>query len=90
VAARNFTPQEALDSGVVQEINRRLLHMRGLALGVNPHTGHMTITFDDDPEGWFFNEKSNWSREKAEAFDGLIVSDRWDNLGYEVQPLPDA
>lgn len=86
----NIDPTEARDSGVIQEVNRRLLHPRGLALWVDPDTGAMGIYTDDDPGGWQFGGE-HWESEgatKAERFDALICPAREPALGYIVQPLP--
>lgn len=90
--------------GVVQEINRQLLHPRGLALAIDYHP-----TFSDvnalpavlsiqdhrlDPEGVRYADETVATPEfdqKADNFDRLLA-DRMDArqsaLGYIVQPLP--
>lgn len=92
MATHKLDGRDARDLGVIQEVNRQLLHMRGMALWVDPQTGAMGIFVDDDPDGWNYAGEAweNESRGKAEAFDALIKTDRPIMLGYEVQPLPDA
>lgn len=90
----NLTAQEIRDTGILQEINRQLLHPRGLAMFVtlDPDEGEPTmgVMIDEDPEGWYFewDERKDEARIKAERFDNLLKSGREDALGYVVQPLP--
>lgn len=90
-----MTPEEIRDSGVLQEINRRLLHPRGLAMYVvvDADEGDQLVGIftDDDPEGWTFGGE-DWEREarsKADRFDALLKPERSTALGFVEQPLPE-
>lgn len=75
--------------GLVQEINRQLLHPIGLALARH-EDGTLTVLTDPDPEGWRF---ANFDlHEKADAFARRQAEwhpRRQAALGYVVQPLDD-
>jgi len=95
-----LTAAEASDLGVLLEINRRLLHPRGLAA---------EITYDEetaagdrailriqdhraDPEGVYYGDLDDGDVAKADLFDRLMVeksTERTHRLGYVVQPLPE-
>jgi hypothetical protein len=89
-----LTPEEIRDSGILQEINRRLLHPRGLAMFVTIDADEgeqrVGIFTDDDPEGWGFggDDWESEARGKAARFDALLKPDRESALGYVEQPLP--
>ena len=86
--------QWLLDNGVIQEINRRVLHKRGLALAVEvggESDGECHIRRTDDPAGYnFLFDDEDKARAKYVAFNALLVDidTRYDELGYMVQPLP--
>lgn len=86
-AAPDLTYDELGELGIVQEINRQLLHPIGLALG-RLKDGTLVVRSDPDPEGWHF-EGFDLS-EKAEAFAALQAEwhpRRLAALGYVVQPV---
>lgn len=83
------------DDGILQEINRRLLHPRGLTLAVVPRTGHARLFTNPHPEGVLYSNdaarNAEWvehGRAKAERFDALLRPEREARLGFVVQPLP--
>lgn len=76
------------DLGLVQEVNRLLLHPIGLALARH-EDGTLTVLTDPDPEGWRFGGFD--LREKAVAFAARQAEwhpRRRAALGYVVQPVP--
>lgn len=97
-ALPNLTLEEIRDSGILQEINRLLLHPRGLAMFVvlDAEDGErrLGIYADDDPEGWTFvwgeGDGESGAVAKAESFDALLKPDREVALGFVVQPLPEV
>lgn len=76
------------DDGILHEINRRLLHPRKLALGIDIGNGRAVLFDDDDDEGWTFNPVDV---DKARAFEKRhpIAPSRVAVLGYSVQPTGD-
>jgi hypothetical protein len=89
--------------GIVQEINRQLLHPRGLALAIeysftNPDANALpaVLTIQDhrlDPEGIWYGMEGQESvfLAKAGEFHTLLtdrVDARMAALGYVIQPLP--
>lgn len=94
----NLTPEEIRDSGLLQEVNRRLLHPRGLAMFVvlpdsddEEITSTLGIMVDDDVEGWTFGGPE-WEADaatKARRFDELLMPEREGALGFVEQPLPE-
>ena len=88
-------PAEFRDLGLLQEVNRRLLHPLGLALAVAVADEDGTVRLDsildwrDDPEGVIFGDVDDDFVAKA-----LAVDDMWKQreparrqaLGYMVQP----
>jgi hypothetical protein len=88
-----------LDSGLLFEINRRVLHPFGLALEVisdnngNPlHIGDLW-DYRNDPEGIIFGddilEAGSAKFEKfLEEFGNAKLKERVKALGYIVQPVP--
>lgn len=88
------TPRLSFDEmgeiGLVQEVNRLLLHPIGLALARH-EDGTLTILTDPDPEGWRFDGFD--LREKAEAFAARQAKwhpRRQAALGYIVQPVTEG
>jgi len=82
--------------GLVQEINRRVLHPCGLALEVivDKDTGQETFggvwDYRDDPEGLVFGD-DNLSLEKAESVAKMVDEHRAvrkEQFGWVVQPIP--
>lgn len=83
--------------GIIQEVNRRLLHPRGLALVVgpdpeNPNLSRLGLMMTRDPEGIIFEGDQKWmreAREKAARFDSLLEPERGpigiQDIGHEDQ-----
>lgn len=95
-----LNPQQLLDWGIIQEINRRLLHPRGLALYVDTELVDGRVKMgvwpdpSNDPEGWIF-EFASMSEEtlvrhraKVDAFDALLKPQREAVVGYVIEPIP--
>lgn len=93
-----FTSKDFLDSGLLFEINRTLLHPLGLALGVQvddetDEAYAIDIRRSDDVEGIIFSEeqmheglvKLNMFRAKGENLERYLQ--RRKALGYIVQPF---
>lgn len=83
----HLTFDELGEIGLVQEVNRLLLHPVGLALARH-EDGSLTVHPDPDPEGWQFEEFD--LREKADAFAARQAEwhpRRLAALGYVVQPI---
>lgn len=87
--------------GLLQEINRRLLHPMGLALGVVEDLNTGDIHFDgiwdytDDADGMIFSEEITSTKEwkqKAARVEKMFEAKREkreEALGYHVQPIGD-
>lgn len=83
----HLTYEEMGEIGVVQEINRQLLHPVGLALARH-EDGSLHILTDPDPEGWNFQGFN--LRPRYATF--LLRQAEWhprrrQALGYVVQPI---
>ena len=85
--------QELRDLGVIQEVNRLLLHPMGLALGVFYEAGEepSLVMFDsrEDAKGIRY-EDDVLEPEKAQTFARLLkagVENRLPTFGYGVQPV---
>ncbi len=88
----------ARELGIFQEINRLLLHPRGLALAIQvddegeiPTKAITLLNYRDDPEGVIFDYDSlppQVAAAKAELFEKLILPKREKLLGFVVQPIP--
>lgn len=81
---------ELLDSGIIQEANRRFFHPLGLALGTYPD-GRLEIQDRraEDPAGVLFDDSDPEAKRKAEAFLELMRvrhRGRWMELGFVIQP----
>jgi hypothetical protein len=94
---RHLTAHEVRDLGVLLEVNRQLLHPRGLALEVtydpdDPElVGKLRVQdHRDDPEGVYFAELNHDDVAKAARFAGSVRTHRRSALGYIVQPLNEA
>lgn len=84
-----LTFDEMGDLGVVQEINRLLLHPIGLALA-RYDDGTLRILTDPDPEGWRFEGfDMRPAAERFAARQGEWHARRQAALGYVVQPVED-
>ena len=89
-SAPHLTFKQMGDLGVVQEVNRLLLHPIGLALARH-EDGTLTILTDDDPEGWRFAGFD--LHERAGAFAARQAEwhpRREAALGYVIQPLTET
>ena len=91
---KHLTAHEARNLGVIFEVNRQLLHPRGLALEIkfDPDDPEMVAELKiqdwrDDSEGVYFDDLDQDDIDHAEAFAELILPDREQALGYIVQPL---
>lgn len=95
--------EEIVDLGLLQELNRLLLHPRGLALEltvfedegvVDEHAVEMRVQdHREDPEGVVFGDgdpEDSWR--KAAAFEGLLglTPKREGRFGWVVQPVGDV
>lgn len=84
-------PSELSRLGVIQELNRRVLHPLGLAIGWT-HGEDVLRVYDsrDDPEGVRFEgiDLADGLR-RFEEFWGERVTPREAGLGYVVQPVND-
>jgi len=90
------TPEFLLETGLLFEINRKILHPFGLALEIVIDDDTKKITFGpiwdyrDDPEGIIFEEDSfNVGREKINKFMSDFgderLKTRFELLGYTIQ-----
>ena len=94
-------PQELLNNGVLQELNRQFLHPLGYRLEVrtNPDgtpncAGQMSwlsITGDGDPEGQLFDDLANEVAAAKAAFVANLLAERaivrTEVLGWVIQPI---
>lgn len=86
--------KEAISLGLIQEINRTVLHPCGIALFVSiDDSGEATlggfIDNREDPEGMIFSESYNI--EKVKAFNKLYTAKhktRTEKFGFHVQGQP--
>jgi hypothetical protein len=82
-----------LESGLLGEINRVVLHPRGLALGVGVNEGRATscrLNRTDDPEGWDFDAAGLEDILRKLTASGLLepLAARKAAFGFAVQPFP--
>ena len=93
---QEIDPQELLDSGIVQELNRQFLHPLGYRLEVcfDDVAGRqpwLRITGDDDPEGHAFETlATEEAAAKAAIVAGLLMERagvREAALGWVIQPI---
>lgn len=85
-----LTFEEMGEIGLVQEVNRQLLHPVGLAL-MRHSDGTLTVLSDPDPKGWVYDNLD--LRERAQAFAARQAEwhqRRQAALGYIVQPVGDT
>ena len=84
-----MTAQQMIDSGILQEVNRRFFHPLGLAMYVSEEG--MGVFIDDDPEGCQFGgELLKNAYAKARSVQDEIDRRRPVReaaLGYWVQPV---
>lgn len=96
---KTMSLDEFMQIGLLQEINRRLLHPMGLALSmsVNEESGKVegfgpVWDFRDDPEGMRFVDSvivSDEARGKEKRVEEMLMSKkeaRETTLGYHIQP----
>jgi|WetSurMetagenome_2_1015567.scaffolds.fasta_scaffold22046_4 hypothetical protein len=95
---KEMSLREFREIGLLQEINRRLLHPMGLALAAEVYDDgevHRLVVDDlrDDPEGFCFaDDNLDFTREKEENVDKMFNAKRVariERLGYHVQQTPD-
>lgn len=83
-----------LETGLLFEINRKILHPFGLALSPTEKNELELIRGIDDPEGFVYDEETfiTSSRKFSEFFskhgEALLAKRKW-NLGYIIQNYPD-
>ena len=87
-------PQLLVELGILQEINRRVLHPRGLALGVAHAGGSVTgiagIQDHREADGGLIFSQTLLSVAKKKKFDELLSersARREERLGYVIQPM---
>jgi len=94
----NFTNKDLLDSGLLFEINRTVLHPLGISLGIDVdeitgEVGRLGLRQIDDKEGMIFSDeqikecvvKISLFRTRPENIERYHL--RRKALGYVVQPL---
>jgi len=86
-----LTPQEIVSLGILQELNRRELHPRGLALEIeceNDGTPLRIIDIQDHRDEIDGVAFINIDVDKVKTYEELSkAEDRYATLGYVVQPL---
>jgi len=92
---KRMSVKEFRKLGLLQEVNRRVLHPCGLALEVvvNDETGEVSFgqvwDFRDDPEGLIYRDEDLDVNKKL-AVDTLLAAKeavRLEQLGYVIQPV---
>ena len=92
---KRMSVQEFRELGLLQEINRRVLHPCGLAIEVviDTETGEETFggvwDFRDDPEGLIYRDE-DLDVNKVTSVEDLIGSKklvRFERFGYIIQPI---
>lgn len=93
-----LSAEEIQTSGLLQEINRLLLHPLGLSLVIvrNDATGEKFIRGicdnRNDPDGFVFPPEIVHHHDfirKAQNVQRMVMPERQERLGYVVQPLPE-
>ena len=91
---KTVSVEEIIDSGILQEANRRFFHPLGLALAITFPGGKMELLdARDDPEGFIFDSISKSKLERFVRFMAERKNSRLESLGYIVQSsesLPDS
>lgn len=96
---KRLSLEEALDLGIIQEINRLLLHPAGFAMFLETDSGgrlRIGGIYDgrEDPEGWIFAEVDPAVyKRRADAAAGLIKAReaaRKARYGWVIQPTSDV
>lgn len=95
---KTMSLQEFVDSGLLQEVNRRFLHIFGLALYVTktPGDGKVIgiggiIDQRDDPAGLVFDAFDEDHRKRYENVENEMqrrLAARAAQLGFGIQPIP--
>ncbi len=92
---KRMSVQEFRELGLLQEINRRVLHPCGLAIEVviDTETGEETFggvwDFRDDIEGLIYRDE-DLDANKVESVEALLGSKklvRFERFGYVIQPI---
>jgi len=92
---KRMSVQEFRELGLLQEINRRVLHPCGLAIEVvvDTETGEETLggvwDFRDDPEGLIYRDE-DLDVNKVASVEALVSSKklvRFERFGYVIQPI---
>lgn len=86
--------EKARSEGIIQEVNRLLLHPRGLALCVH-YEADVPVALlildhrnTDGGEGTIFDELDVQKSKNFEALKEVRRKARLHSIGYEIQPLP--
>lgn len=99
MSLRKVTPQELLESGIVQEVNRQFLHPLGYALTVHtsdddPTARWLTVGHCDDDDGYAFetldDDEARDKAAKVKAIADKLTPVRLARLGFNVQPIGHA
>ena len=82
---------ELLDSGILQEANRKFFHPIGMALGVHSELGKLDriVLLDcrEDPEGIVFTEIDMDKFRKFTEMCEPAHSERMSRFGFVIQPV---
>lgn len=93
---QEIDPQELLDKGIVQELNRQFLHPLGYRLEVcsddaAPEKQWLRITGDDNPEGHAFENMATEEAAAKAAIVAHLLADRAvvrnATMGWVIQPI---
>lgn len=90
----NFVPAtEILDLGILQELNRQILHPLGLALMLETDkSGATTIVgfadYRGEPDGVIFDEVDPKKAKTVELMLQSRAKVRQERLGWVIQPVP--
>lgn len=87
--------KDFLEEGYLQEVNRQFFHPLGLALEVLiDDNGNYTLggiwDYRNDPEGMYYGPLTiKWEKvENVLNQKNKIAKNRFEKLGYDVQPVP--
>ena len=95
---KEMTLKKFVELGLLQEVNRQMLHPMGLALGIIQHENG-DVEFDcvwdysDDPEGMIFSDEvvnGGEFESKAQSAKEMFEAKRntrEKNLGFHIQPV---
>ena len=82
---------ELIESGLLFEINRLVLHPYGKALSVDDITGEISLLESNDPEGMIFSKEEfligveKYKEYRSSKFDNLV--DRFKAIGCIAQDM---